>query len=85
MQRVLLPDTRKYNSDPYREDKMKIFVWEGVLSDYTDGMAVAYAETLEDALGKFDDYIADQLGAPTTVIDCDTDKNAFTAYVYGGG
>jgi len=64
---------------------MKIFIWEGVLTDYTDGMAVAYAETLEDAMADFEEYVSDQLGCPTTVIDCEKDKNTFTVYVYGGG
>lgn len=29
--------------------KMKLFVWDGVLSDYTDGMIVAYAPNIEAA------------------------------------
>ena len=64
---------------------MKIFIWEDVLCDYTCGMAVAYAETCEQALTLFDETIADQLGAPTKVIDCAEDREPFTAHVYGGG
>ena len=64
---------------------MKVFIWENVLTDYTDGMAVAYAETCEQALAMFKDYIAEQLGAPTKVIDCEKDNDAYAAYVYGGG
>jgi len=32
---------------------MKLFIWEGVLTDYTDGMAVALAPDLETALATF--------------------------------
>lgn len=64
---------------------MKIFIWEDVLRDYKSGMAVAYAKTLEDALAEFEEYVAKQLGAPTKVINCETDKEIFVAYVYGGG
>lgn len=64
---------------------MKLFVWENVLKDWSDGLAVAYAETLEEALEHFEDYIADQLGKPTKVVDCSTDKTPFVTYVYGGG
>lgn len=64
---------------------MKLFVWEDVLQDYSSGMAVAYAETLEEALEHFEDCIADQLGKPTRVVDCSTDKAPFGTYVYGGG
>ena len=64
---------------------MKVFIWEDVLRDYSCGMAVAYAATLEDALGEFEPYVAEQLGAPTTVINCSTDTGIHTAFVYGGG
>ena len=30
-------------------DKLKLFVWEGVLSDYTDGIMFALAHTEEEA------------------------------------
>ena len=30
-------------------DKLKLFVWEGVLTDYTDGVMFALAETKEEA------------------------------------
>ena len=66
---------------------MNVYIWEDVLTDYTSGMAVAYAETLEQALEKLagnSGSIAEQLGAPTTIIDCDNNKEPFAAYVYGG-
>lgn len=68
---------------------MKIFIWEDVLYDYAAGMAVAYAETLEQALQTFIDkkksYVAERLGMPTHIIDPEKDKTPFVAYVYGGG
>ena len=49
-------------------------------------MAVAYAETLEEALGDFEEEcVAEQLGVPDKVIDCETEKEMYTEYVYGGG
>ena len=65
---------------------MKLFIWEDVLRNYTSGMAVAYAETLEEAIESFGGCIdEDQLGRPTKVIDCATDKTPFGTYVWGGG
>lgn len=32
-----------------RKKKMKVFVWENVLTDYTSGMMVAVAPTVEEA------------------------------------
>jgi len=31
------------------KNKMRVFVWEGVLTDYTSGMMVAIAPTIEEA------------------------------------
>ena len=73
--------TRTYSTI---RSKMKIFIWEEVLTDYTDGMAIAYAETLAQALEQFPGYVADSLGSPTDVIDCEKSKIPFAAYVYGG-
>ena len=63
--------------------KLRLYVWEGVLADYTSGMAVALAESpaharqlLEKRMGRLD---SDLLSAPLTV----TKPAAF--YVYGGG
>ena len=63
---------------------MKIFIWKSVLYDYKAGMAFAYAKTLEQALEEFPDYVAEQLGAPTYVIDTEKDTETKIAYVYGG-
>jgi len=64
---------------------MKLFIWKDVLHDYKSGMAVAYAEDLETALKAFPEYVAERLGAPTEVIDCDKSKDTVVEYVYGGG
>ncbi len=67
---------------------MKIFIWEGVLVDYTDGMAIAYAETCEQAFQMFDEMFdevtRDNLGPPSKVIDCEKDTTPFAAHVWGG-
>ena len=64
---------------------MKIYIWEHVLSDYTDGLAVAYAPTLEEALDSFESHIAEQLGKPTKIIDCGRNFDTYSVYVFGGG
>lgn len=66
---------------------MKIFIWEEVLHEWTDGMAIAYAENLEEALAQFSKIaqgVSKELGAPTKIIDCEKDKEPFVAFVYGG-
>ena len=65
---------------------MRIFIWENVLTDYTEGMAVAMDENLESALYQFEDYVASELGRPTTIIDLDEkDPTPFAVHVWGGG
>lgn len=63
---------------------MKLFIWEDVLTDYTSGLAVAYAETLEEALALFPPHVADQLGRPTHIIDTATNTEPMVAFVHGG-
>ena len=70
---------------------LKLYVWEGVLTDYTSGIAFAIAETVEqarqviyDKSEKQDGYvsstlIADIAGEP---IVC---ENTEGFYVWGGG
>lgn len=67
--------------------KLKLFVWENVLRDYTAGMVVILAKDLDDALKVFrkkfpnDDYIIEAFaGYPYKII---TEPDAF--YIYGGG
>ena len=64
--------------------KVKLFVWEDVLRDYTSGMICILAHDLEEAkkllLKKYPAYYADDLGKPHKVI---TKPEAFA--VYGGG
>jgi len=66
--------------------KMKLFVWEGVLTGYTSGMMVAIAPTVEEArkqLKKRCDYLlAEDLHKEPDVYDV-TEPVAF--HVWGGG
>lgn len=64
---------------------MKIFIWKNVLYDYSAGMAFAYAKDLETALKEFPPSVAENIGAPTYVIDTENDTETKIAYVYGGG
>lgn len=63
---------------------MKLYVWEGVLSDYTSGMMIAYADSVEEArelLLKECFYIPkNDLNQEPLVVE---NKAAF--YVWGGG
>lgn len=64
---------------------LKLYVWEDVLNDYTSGMAVALAESKEEALRllakKVPDYGMEELRARKPSVR--RAKCAF--YVYGGG
>jgi len=67
--------------------ELKLYVWEDVLRDYTEGMVCILAEDLEQAREVFlkkyksEQYILDDFfGKPYKVI---TTPDAF--YVYGGG
>lgn len=63
---------------------MKLYVWQGVLSDYTAGMAVVLAHNEEEAheimKRDFPDYAIDQL--PFSGVQVVTEPKGF--YVYGG-
>jgi hypothetical protein len=68
-----------------RVKKLKLFIWEGVLTDYTSGMVAIYAYDLEHALKlarkKFDSYVVEGFaGVEPQIV---TKPDAF--YVYGGG
>ncbi len=67
-----------------KENSLKLFVWEDVLTDYTSGMICILAYDLEQAkellLEKYDNYYANDFGKPHKVI---TKPEAFA--VYGGG
>ena len=65
--------------------KNKLYVWEGVLTDYTSGMAVALAPTLKEALATFPDYVAKELSQETPCIYHVDRRNPVSHYVYGGG
>ena len=64
--------------------QLKLYVWEGVLTDYTSGMICILAYDLEQAkellLKKYPAYYADDFGHPHKEI---TEPEAFA--VYGGG
>jgi hypothetical protein len=65
--------------------KLKMFIWEDVLYDYTAGMVAIYAHDLEEALDlarkKFEPYVVEGFaGVKPKIV---TKPEAF--YVYGGG
>ena len=62
---------------------MKMFVWDGVLTDYTSGMIVVLANSLEEAREvamKTDKYVGKETTADPTVYETPS-----CVYVYGGG
>lgn len=63
--------------------KLKLYVWEGVLEDWTSGIMFALAENADDARK----LIADKMGYETDDLKIEpkkiTDREGF--YVYGGG
>lgn len=68
-----------------KKKKLKMFIWEDVLTDYTSGMVAIYAYSLEHALKiarkKFEAYVVEGFaGVAPKVI---TKPDGF--YVYGGG
>lgn len=63
--------------------KLKMYVWEDVLHDYTEGMAVALAENLEHALKLLDKKAGHHLDLPISKMKVITEPEGF--YVYGGG
>ena len=62
-----------------------LFIWENVLTDYSSGLAISLATDLQKALKSFPDYIAERLGQPTKVIDCEKRKRTYSVHVSGGG
>jgi len=72
------PKTKK------KTKKLKLFVWEGVLEDYTPGIAFALAENVDSArkqIIKKDDCVdmSDLMGEPSII----TKPEGFTNW--GGG
>lgn len=69
------------------EKKLKLYIWEHVLTDYTDGMVAILATDLENAFDVFKEKYPDELynlesfaGKSYKVV---TEPEAF--YVCGGG
>ena len=75
------------------QNKLKLYVWEGVLADYTNGIAFAMAGTVEEArqaiydkCEKEDGYVpsilkSDISGWPSVIVDGATEG----FYIWGGG
>ena len=67
-----------------KKEPLKLYVWEGVLCDYTCGMAVVLAHNLDEVkliIGRdFPDYVVEQL--PLGQCQRVTEPKGF--YVYGG-
>ena len=65
--------------------KLKMFIWQDVLTDYTSGMVAIYAYDLEHALKiarkKFDKYVVDGFAGVKPIVCSKPDGY----YVYGGG
>lgn len=72
-------------------DSLKLYVWEGVLTDYTDGIMFALAENEDEAKELIRKKEKDFWGHSESVdiefkrvlTNCVTNKSAFV--VYGGG
>ena len=66
---------------------MKLYIWEGVLYDYSSGMIVALAPDLDSALATVEeDYVRAEMGrVKPTVIDLDGDVKPQAWWVHGGG
>jgi hypothetical protein len=65
---------------------MNLYIWEGVLTGYTDGMIVAIAPNLETALTAAGaDYLRADMGRVTpTVIEINDNTKPECWHVYGG-
>ena len=64
----------------------KLFVWDGVLTDYTDGIIVAYARNIEEARKIV--LIADDLSSVQEAIANEPkvyDAEPIARVVWGGG
>jgi hypothetical protein len=71
------------------KQKMKLFVWEGVLTDYTDGIMFAVAPTVEEARAAIIKK-ADGLSSPKSECQAEpTHVHDLTEsvgyFLYGGG
>jgi hypothetical protein len=64
-------------------EELFLFVWEGVLTDWSSGMAVVLAHDLEEALLLMKKKAGTDLELPISKMKKITKPEAF--YVYGGG
>ena len=74
----------KQDNREIKERILKMFIWQGVLTDYTSGMVAIYAYDLEHALKiarkKFDGFIVDDFAGKKPIVCRKPDGY----YVYGG-
>lgn len=63
--------------------KLKLYVWEEVLTDYTDGCMFALAENSEDARNLIAEKMGMRVGDLSTEPKEVTEREGF--YVWGGG
>ena len=71
--------------------KNKLFIWTGVLTDWTSGMIVALAPDVEtavkhlEATDKYSDSVVAEMRAQTPEVHEVTAGNVVVDYVHGGG
>lgn len=69
----------------------KLFIWTGVLIDWSDGLIVALAPDVETAIAKVieqrgaDDIVADEMRHYTPEVHEVTAGNVVVEYTFGGG
>src|SRR5258708_39348291 len=67
-------------------DRMRLYVWEDVLRDYSPGMIVVLAPDLDTAMTMVSEDVRAEMGAKKpTVIDLAADVKPQAWGVYGGG
>ena len=65
---------------------MNIYIWEGVLCDYSCGIAVAIAETEEEAIALFESvHVRRELEAEEPVVIPADTRNTHSYFCWGGG
>ena len=75
-----------FSKDLDETRRMKLYVWQDVLTDYTGGMIVALAPDLETALNMAEGIIRADMGkVDPIVIDLDGTPEPAFWHVWGGG
>jgi hypothetical protein len=67
--------------------KLKLFVWHGVLTDWTDGIAFAYAASLEEAVKLLKEQHLESHfdGTKLDGVEAIVYESPMACYVCGGG